>query len=426
MAQAITARPVEELVNWPAEGLSRVPMQVFSDPEVYMWEQDLIFRGPTWNFLGFEIEAPRPNDFFTSVIGDTPIIVVHTAEGTLNAFVNRCVHKGATICYQPSGSCVRFTCPYHNWIYDQSGKLLSVAFEKGLPGQDGQRQGGMPPDFDKSQHRLRRLRVETIAGLIFGTFSEDAPPLEAYLGPVMANHIRRTLHGRPKILTKYRQVMYNNWKLYAENARDNYHPSLLHSFFVTFKLNRLSAEGGVRQDDRNWHHIVFAKKHTDKGAAEYDFGTIRAQKDNFGLKDPSLIDLLARVRRRDHQQHTGGLSYVRAAAGSEFDRNAAAVAAWTGKMRAGLDADRLRGRQRRRGLHAPQAEQSCRAGWSCFDGGWRHRQLRAARHQGRSRRGRDRDDGRTRRWIGIHTRDRDISAWVLEGLQGAHACLILL
>jgi anthranilate 1,2-dioxygenase large subunit/terephthalate 1,2-dioxygenase oxygenase component alpha subunit len=290
MAQAITARPVEELLKWPAEGLTRVPMQVFSDPEIYMWEQDLIFRGPTWNFLGFEIEAPRPNDFFTSAIGDTPIIVVHTADGTLNAFVNRCVHKGATICYQSSGSCERFTCPYHNWIYDHSGKLLSVAFEKGLPGQDGKRQGGMPPDFDKSQHRLRRLRVETIGGLIFGTFSEEAPPLETYLGPVMAGHIRRTLHGRPKILTKYRQVMHNNWKLYAENTRDNYHPSLLHSFFVTFKLNRLSAEGGVHQDDRNWHHIVFAKKHTDKGAEEYNSGTILAQKDNFGLKDPSLIN----------------------------------------------------------------------------------------------------------------------------------------
>ena len=290
MAQAVTARPVEELLSWPAEGFTRVPMQVFSDPEIYMWEQDLIFRGPTWNFLGFEIEAPQPNDFFVSAIGDTSIIVVRTSDGTLNALVNRCVHKGATICYQPTGNCERFTCPYHNWIYDHSGKLLSVAFEKGLPGQNGKREGGMPPDFDKSRHRLRRLRVETIAGLIFGSFSEDVPPLETYLGPVMASHIRRTLHGRPKILAKYRQVMHNNWKLYAENTRDNYHPSLLHSFFVTFKLNRLSAEGGVRQDDRNWHHIVFAKKHTDKGAAEYNSGTIKAQKDNFGLKDPSLID----------------------------------------------------------------------------------------------------------------------------------------
>lgn len=290
MAQAIAAKPIEEILRWPVEGYTRVPMQVFSDPDIYSWEQDLIFRGPTWNYLGLEIEAPRPNDYFTSAVGDTPIIVIRTAAGTLNAFVNRCVHKGATICYHPTGNCERFTCPYHNWIYDQSGQLLSVAFEKGLPGKNGERQGGMPQDFDKKAHHLTRLRVETIAGLIFGTFSDETPPLETYLGTVMASHIRRTMHGRPKILAKYRQVMQNNWKLYAENARDCYHPSLLHSFFVTFKLNRLSAEGGVHQDDRNWHHIVFAKKNTDKGAAEYNSGMILAQKDNFGLKDPSLID----------------------------------------------------------------------------------------------------------------------------------------
>src|SRR5262249_41577652 len=182
MAQAVAARPVDELLQWPGQGFSHVPMQVFSDPEIYRWEQDLIFRGPTWHFLGLEIEAPRPNDYFTSAVGDTPIIVVRTADGSLNALVNRCVHKGATICYRPVGTCERFTCPYHNWIYDHSGRLLSVAFEKGLPGRNGERLGGMPADFDKSRHRLMRLRVETIAGLIFGSFSDAAPPLEDYLG----------------------------------------------------------------------------------------------------------------------------------------------------------------------------------------------------------------------------------------------------
>jgi phenylpropionate dioxygenase-like ring-hydroxylating dioxygenase large terminal subunit len=285
MAQARAARSVQELLKWPSEGVSRVPMQVHADPELAAWEQDLIFRGPTWNFLGFEIEAPNPNDFFTTMIGVSPIIVVRTAEGQINALVNRCAHKGATVCYHTTGNSTNFTCPYHNWIYDQSGKLISVAFEKGV-----KKLGGMPADFNKADHRLTKLRVEIINGLIFATFSDSAPSLEVYLGPEMTAHIRRTIHGRPKILGKYRQVMQNNWKLYAENARDNYHPSLLHGFFSTFKLNRLSAEGGVRQDQAGWHHIVFAKKHTDSGDSEYSSGMVRAQKDNFGLRDPSLID----------------------------------------------------------------------------------------------------------------------------------------
>lgn len=288
MAQAVAARPLSELVNWPAEGYTRVPLNVFSEPGVYAWEQDLIFRGPTWSFLGLECEIAVPGDYITTMVGDTPVIMVRRADGGINALVNRCVHKGSLICYEPRGRRDRrhnFVCPYHNWIYDFDGNLTSIAFEKGVQGK-----GGMPADFDKSLHRLTRLRVETIRGLVFGTFSEATPALHDYLGPVMVEHIERTLYGTLRVLGRYSQLMHNNWKLYVENSRDNYHPSLLHAFFTTFKLNRLSAEGGTRQDDRSWHHITFTKRYTDQGDAAYDSGTIRAMKEDYGLGDPSLID----------------------------------------------------------------------------------------------------------------------------------------
>ncbi len=275
-------------MQWPAEGYTRVPLNVFSDAGIYQWEQDLIFRGRTWSFLGLEVEIPNPGDYITNRVGDTPVIVVRKADGTVNALVNRCVHKGSIICHQPKGTRSRthnFVCPYHNWIYDFDGNLKTIAFEKGI-----QDKGGMPGDFDKSQHKLIRLRVETIKGLIFGTFADDTPPLREYLGPVMVEHMERTLYGKVKIRGRYSQMMLNNWKLYVENSRDNYHPSLLHAFFSTFKLNRLSAEGGTRQDDKSWHHITFTKRYTDKGDAAYDSGMIRAQKEAYGLKDPSLID----------------------------------------------------------------------------------------------------------------------------------------
>jgi anthranilate 1,2-dioxygenase large subunit len=287
MSQAVGTRAVSELLQWPAQGLTRVPLHVFAEPGIYAWEQDLIFRGPTWSFLGLAVEIPEPGDYITTFIGDSPIIVVRRPDGGVNALVNRCVHKGSIICYQPKGKRERhnFVCPYHNWIYDFDGNLTSIAFEKGI-----QQKGGMPADFDKTQHRLIRLRVETIRGLVFGTFSDATPPLRDYLGAVMVEHIERTLHGKIKILGRYTQFMHNNWKLYVENSRDNYHPSLLHAFFSTFKLNRLSAEGGTRQDDRSWHHITFTKRYTDKGDPAYDSGMIRAMKNDYGLKDPSLID----------------------------------------------------------------------------------------------------------------------------------------
>ena len=288
MNQAVAARPPADIVKWPAAGYTRVPLQVFADAELYAWEQDLIFRGPTWHYLGLEAEIPDAGDYITTRVGDSPIIVVRRADGGINALVNRCAHKGSIICFQARGKRMRthnFVCPYHNWIYDFDGKLTSVAFEKGI-----QQKGGMPDGFDKNQHRLIRLRVETIKGLVFGTFSDASLPLADYLGKPMVEHIERTIHGNIKILGRYSQFMRNNWKLYIENSRDNYHPSLLHAFFATFKLNRLSADGGTRQDDRCWHHLTFTKRFTDKGDAAYDSGMIRAQKSDYGLKDPSLID----------------------------------------------------------------------------------------------------------------------------------------
>ncbi len=287
MSQAVAARPMAELLRWPDEGITRVPLQVFSDAEIYAWEQDLIFRGPTWNFLCLEVEIPNPGDYITTRVGDTPVIVARKEDGGIAALVNRCVHKGSIICYDTRGHRPRMNlvCPYHNWIYDFNGCLKSVAFEKGI-----QQKGGMPEDFDKTRHRLGRLRVETLKGLVFGTFAEDTPTLADYLGPVMVQHIERTLHWRVKILGRYSQWMHNNWKLYIENSRDNYHPSLLHAFFSTFKLNRLSAEGGTRQDERSWHHITFTKRYTDKGDEAYSSGILRAMKEDYGLNDPSLID----------------------------------------------------------------------------------------------------------------------------------------
>jgi anthranilate 1,2-dioxygenase large subunit/terephthalate 1,2-dioxygenase oxygenase component alpha subunit len=285
MSQAVAARPVRELLTWPAEGITHVPLQVYVDPEVYMWEQDRIFRGPAWSYLGLDAEIPNAGDYVTTKLGDTSIIVVRKENGGFAALVNRCAHKGATVCYQAEGNCKTFTCPYHNWIYDHDGRLTTVPFERGV-----QSLGGMPKDFDKGDYRLAALRVESIGGLIFGTFSSSVPALQKYLGEPMVEHIRRTIHGKPRVIGRYRQVMHNNWKLYAENARDNYHPSLLHGFFSTFKINRLSAEGGVRQDPAGWHHLVFTKRFTDKHEGEYASGVIRAMKADYGLEDPSLID----------------------------------------------------------------------------------------------------------------------------------------
>ena len=81
-----------------------------------------------------------------------------------------------------------------------------------------------------------------------------------------------------------------NWKLYAENSRDTYHPSLLHSFATMFKVNRLSAEGGIDMDKSVWHHLVYARRHTDTTSADYDKAALRANDVGYALANSRLIE----------------------------------------------------------------------------------------------------------------------------------------
>jgi anthranilate 1,2-dioxygenase large subunit/terephthalate 1,2-dioxygenase oxygenase component alpha subunit len=199
--------------------------------------------------------------------------------------VNRCANKGSMICYQPSGNVSALTCPYHNWVYDFDGRLKSVAFRLGVRGQ-----GGMPADFEMADHSLVRLQVETIRGMIFGSLAASVMPLKEFLGVGLAAHVERTLNRPYRILGRCSQTMHCNWKLYAENSRDTYHPSLLHSFATMFKLNRLSAEGGIAMDEAGWHHLVYARRHTDQVSGDYDRAALRVNEVGYALADPRLIE----------------------------------------------------------------------------------------------------------------------------------------
>jgi anthranilate 1,2-dioxygenase large subunit len=274
----------QPLLEWPAEGVTRAPYRVMSDPGIYRLEQERIFRGPVWHYLCVEAELPQPGSFRTTCIGETPLIVTRNKDGAIHAFVNRCAHKGALLCLEPCGQRQAFTCVYHAWTYDLTGALRSVAFQRGINGK-----GGMPADFRLSDHNLERVRTVSCEGLVFGSFSDAAPPFEEYLGPAMVAQIRRVFHKPIALLGYYHQVMNNNWKLYMENSRDPYHATILHTFYATFKLNRLTMEGGIALEHDGWHSMNFSKGATMR-EGEYEGTGIRSVVEGVGLAGPALLE----------------------------------------------------------------------------------------------------------------------------------------
>lgn len=277
-------------LSWP-QALSRVPYWAFQREDLYAAEQARLFRGPYWNFLCLEAELAKPGDWRTSFVGDTPVVVARDLDGELYGFENRCAHRGALLALEDRGCAKAFTCVYHGWSYSLQGDLTGVAFQEGVKGK-----GGMPPEFKLSDHGPRKLRLAQVHGLVFGSFSDQVPDIEDDLGEEILKRIERVLGGRkPVVLGRFTQALPYNWKLYMENVKDSYHASILHLFFTTFELNRLSQRGGVIVDASGGHHVSFSA--IDREAEQdmsYADQQLRSHSE-YSLADPSLLEGFSEV-----------------------------------------------------------------------------------------------------------------------------------
>ena len=274
---------------WPEDTLSRVPYWVYQDEANYNDEKRRLFEGPTWNFVCLEADIPNKGDYRTTHVGTMPVIVVRAADGAINAFENRCAHRGALIAFDDGGNVENnFKCIYHAWSYDLAGNLRGIAFERGINGQ-----GGMPKDFQRDTHGPRKLRTTTLCGLVFATLSDESPPIEEYLGPEILGRIRRVLNRPIRVMGRFTQALPNNWKLYVENVKDTYHASLLHLFFGTFRINRLTQGGGVLVSPDGGNHSTYTIAIPEgANATAYRDQGIRSENKDYKLADPSLLDTI--------------------------------------------------------------------------------------------------------------------------------------
>lgn len=272
--------------SWPEDRADRIPAWIYSDPDIFDREMDVFQHGPTWNFVGLACELPQSGAYKRSWVGTRPVVMVRDEHGEIHVFENRCAHRGSMLCWQNKGVVKDFTCPYHHWSYDLSGRLLGLPFLRGAMGK-----GGMPKDFRKEEHNLRRLKVAVHQGLVWASFDPEVPSLEAYLGDeVLALIKRATGNGELRLLGYNRQHLPCNWKLYVENSRDPYHATLLHSFFLTFGLLRTDTAfkaiptlGG--------RHAIMASTYSPETATRKNEVTqqLASLKSDFRLEDMSLV-----------------------------------------------------------------------------------------------------------------------------------------
>ena len=267
---------------WPGDGTSRVPNWVYTDPGIFALEQERVFGGDNWLYTCLEAELPNPGDFKRTQLGNREVVAVRTPDGEIAVLLNRCAHRSMRFCAASRGNAKEFTCPYHQWTYDLSGKLLGVPFRRGLHGQ-----GGMPADFRPEDHAVQRLAVARRNGVVFASFGSPEP-LANWFGDRMLGYFDRVFDGRKlEVLGYMRQRIPSNWKLMFENIKDPYHATLLHVFLVTFGLFRADQKSSIEMDDTGRHGVLVSRR----GEQETNAATVqmRAFRQDFALRDPRLL-----------------------------------------------------------------------------------------------------------------------------------------
>jgi len=290
------------LSRWDQPGSSRIPFWAYTDAQLYEQELKKIFYGAHWCYVGLEIEIPNTGDYKLSHVGERQVLMVRdrvaskdrASDHGIRVVENRCAHRGVRFCQELHGNARSFVCPYHQWTYKLNGDLAGLPFKDGVK-EEGNVNGGMPADFDLKDHGLTKLRVATLHGLVFATFSDATEPLESYLGTDILPWLERIFKGpegsRKLTLLGYnRQRIPGNWKLMMENIKDPYHPGLLHTWFVTFGLWRADQKSRMVTDTEGRHAVMISRRN-EGGQAAVTEG-VTSFKADMSLHDDRVLDVV--------------------------------------------------------------------------------------------------------------------------------------
>lgn len=240
----------EDFVSHGPGGTRALDRRLFSDAELFEAEFPRIWE-KIWVYLAHESQIPRPRDYVTTWIGRTPVIVNRNDQGKVNGLVNICTHRGSTLCRKMKGSAGDFSCSFHGWTFDLDGNLRSAVSES---------RAGFPEGFDKSTRGLRKVRVESYRGFIFGTLDADAEPLVEHLAEskVFIDLIVDQSPEGIELLKGFSTYTYDgNWKSAAENGLDGFHVNAVHGNYVATVKNRMERKSaGAKVETRNVQGIT--------------------------------------------------------------------------------------------------------------------------------------------------------------------------
>ena len=130
----------------PGYGASTMSRQPYTDPMQFELEREKVL-GTTWLLAARSSQVAGPGDWISFESHGETVVITRQPDGGLAAFHNVCRHRGPSFVTEWQGCGARkFTCPYHGWMYDTTGKVI-----------------GVPEKVDFDEEQLRDLRAKPVA-----------------------------------------------------------------------------------------------------------------------------------------------------------------------------------------------------------------------------------------------------------------------
>lgn len=204
---------------------NRVHRSVYVDEAIFEAELTRIFER-TWIYVGHRSQVANAGDYYATLIGRHPIVMIRGEDAQVRVFFNRCTHKGTQLLGAGCGHSSKVVrCPYHGWIFGLDGTLRTI------PARGGYQEAIVRPGA--SEFALRELGgVDEYRGFIFARIAPDGLSLKDWLGPLtgsLDNFADRAPGGEVEVaggVLRYEHAC--NWKFFLENTLDALHPMVVH------------------------------------------------------------------------------------------------------------------------------------------------------------------------------------------------------
>ncbi len=200
-------------VRQPLESCWTLPSEAYTSPDVYDAEVDAIFK-KDWICVARQEQVANPGDYLSFDLPGQPIVITRDRTGELHAISRICLHRSMPI-IAGEGNATRFTCPYHNWMYELDGSLRSAPMMEDVD------------DFDTKDCQLPRFQLEVWQGFIFVSQDENARPLAPTLAKFSAL-IEQYEFGKLEVFHTLDFPSNYNWKVLTENFVEAYHHIGIH------------------------------------------------------------------------------------------------------------------------------------------------------------------------------------------------------